>query len=114
MVGVWIVMGSAVASAACEEDCRVRTIDLPCPTWSNPGRTCPSYYDEPVCVTRKLACQGRLTACVAESMVAYGAGGVCVAAVYADLNVGGAISAQTTLICAVAAERIEATIQHCR
>jgi hypothetical protein len=108
------VANSPSALAACQEDCRVRGIDVPCPTWSEPLRTCPSYYDEPVCVARKLACDGRLVSCVIDAMVSYGAGSSCVGMVVAAVKTGGSITPATALVCAIAAERIEATIQHCR
>lgn len=47
------------SSYACNPnaDCTRRVGSYPCPTWKQPGRTCPMYLNDPVCDAQKVACR---------------------------------------------------------
>lgn len=104
-----------------QENCTVRGPNYPCPTVRNPGRTCPSYVDDPMCQTRRAACRGELTACVTSGLVAYGAGSACVSCVVAGTIASGytggaaavAAAAACIGVCGLAAGAIEQVINRC-
>lgn len=59
-----------IDASSCDpnRDCRRRGPNYPCPTWRNPGRTCESYYDDPVCLTEREVCRHECDAWIAHPM----------------------------------------------
>jgi hypothetical protein len=54
----------------CAWSCTVSGPNVPCPTFSNPFRTCPTSFDEPGCLTTRTACnvkeEAQVARCVAD------------------------------------------------
>jgi hypothetical protein len=82
---------------------------------------CESYLDDPICIARRTACRGQLTACVTSGLVAYGAGSVCVGCVAAGTIASGftggaaaaAAAAACVSVCGVSAGALEQAINNC-
>jgi hypothetical protein len=109
-----IMISNISAFAVCNQDCMVRGPDYPCPTWSEPLRTCPSVIEDLGCKAGKLTCEGRLVACVAEVSVAYGLSNVCAGAIVADLKTAGAVTVPTAMVCGLAVEKISSAVERCK
>lgn len=113
---VLISFTSANAQAGCDpnESCTRRGPNYPCPTWRNPGKMCASYFDDPICLTRRTACQGELSACITSGLVTYGAGAACVGCVYVGaLTTGGTAAAACVGVCGVGAEALQQVMNRC-
>ncbi len=109
---------SGLAWSACNpnENCTVRGPDVPCPIIpAQPLRTCPSYYDDPVCLTRRLACSGQLAVCVTSGLVGSSAGAACVACLVAAIGgTGGTAAAACAPACGITAVAAEQVVQKCQ
>ena len=53
----------------CAWSCTVSGPNVPCPTWQNPFRTCPTSFDEPVCLGNRAVCSAQEEAAVARCQV---------------------------------------------
>jgi hypothetical protein len=104
-----------------QENCTVRGPNYPCPTMRNPFRTCPSYFEDPICQTRLTACRGKLALCVTSGLVAHGAGAACISCLVAGTiatgYTGGLAAAGAAAaclgVCAVSATAMEQIINSC-
>jgi len=109
---------SGNAWSACDpnENCTQRSpVDTPCPTFDKPLRTCPSYYDDPVCSARRLACAGTLAACVTSALVGGTAGAACVGCLVAAVGgTGGVTAAACAPACGITAAAAEQVVQKCQ
>lgn len=110
---LFIVLIQSSALADCNYSCTVSGPGIPCPTWSEPLRTCPSSYDDPACLTKRSLCHGTFAACVTSALVTEGAGAGCAAAVVADVETGGVVTAATVGICGVAAAALQQVANNC-
>lgn len=113
---VTLCTASVEAQARCNprENCTREGPRVPCPTLRKPFRTCPSYFDDPICLTRRTACQGELRVCVTSGLVGYGAGASCIGCVAAGaITTGGAAAVGCVGVCGLAASAIEQVMNHC-
>ncbi|TWU40039.1 hypothetical protein Q31b_33830 [Novipirellula aureliae] len=93
------------------EDCRRRGPNYPCGNWRNPGRMCASYFDDPVCLTRRSACRGELVACAAGVLGTVAYGTACAGCLYA---VGWTPAlASCAVPCLATAASMQLVIQNC-
>lgn len=104
-----------------QENCTRQGPNYPCPTRRNPFKVCKSYFDDPICLTRRTSCNGQLTNCVTSGLVAYGAGSACVGCVAAGTiasgYTGGAAAAAAAAacvgVCGLSAGALERAINSC-
>lgn len=110
--------GSAQESAGMEpsrcdtnESCTVQGPNYPCPTLRNPGRTCSSTFDNPICLTRRSACRGELVACAAGVLGTAAYGPACAGCLYA---VGWTPALVTCAVpCLTTAAAMQLVVQNC-
>lgn len=93
----------------CERDCNIGGPDYPCPTWSEPFRTCRSTISDPVCQTHVIICKQKFPVCVASALLAYAVTPTCVGALYETGPSPFAVAA-----CGVSAELIQQTYNNCQ
>jgi len=104
-----------------QENCTRTGPNYPCGDWRHPGRMCSSSFDDPVCITRRTACRGQLTACITSGLVAYGAGAACISCVAAGTiasgYTGGAAAAGAAAlcvgVCGIGAAALQQAINNC-
>lgn len=115
VVGLVLVLAATQSSAFanCNYSCTVAGPELPCPTWSEPLRMCPTSFDDPTCLARRSLCQGTFAACVTAALTSEGAGAACVAGVIADFEAGGSITTATVALCGLAAEAVQQAANNC-
>lgn len=110
-----IFSGSAWSACDPNENCTRAGPYVPCPTWSEPLRTCPSYYNDPVCDARRLACGGQLAVCVTAGMVGYTTTSACIGCLVAAIaGTGGGTAAGCAPGCGISAALAEKVVQNCQ
>ena len=112
---------SQAASCNPQENCTRRGPNLPSPTLRNPNRTVKTYFDDPICIARRTACQGELKVCLIASLVTHQAGAACIACVTAGVIASGytggaaaqAAAAVCLGVCGISATALEKAINTC-
>jgi hypothetical protein len=74
---------------------------------------CSSYYDNPACLARRSACQGKLIKCVAGVIGTAAYAAPCAACVYGAAATGGAALAACALPCGTTAAALQLAVQNC-
>lgn len=94
---------------ACDRDCRRQGPNVPCGTWRKPLRTCPSFYDEPICASERTLCNQTFAACLVASLIAYEATPTCIDLIYET-----GINPLSIETCGIAAESLQIAYNNCR